>query len=115
MLDASNKPSKLRELEQFTAKEICDLAREGEEMAGEILDRCGEYLGRALSYVSCAVDPDIFIIGGGMSRAGDLLIEVLAKYYRKYAFHVSVDTPIVLATLGNDAGIYGCAGMVLSR
>ena len=114
MLAASDKPSDLRNKESFTAKEICDLARDGEEMAAAVMDRCGEYLGRALSYVSCVVDPDIFIIGGGMSRAGDLLTEVLSAYYRKYAFHVSTDTPIVLATLGNDAGIYGCARMVLS-
>lgn len=53
-------------------------------------------------------------VGGGMSRAGTLLTDVLAAYYRKYAFHVSADTPIMLATLGNDAGIYGCARMALS-
>jgi len=114
MLAASDKPSGLRNMESFSSKEICDLAREGEELAAGIIDRFGEYLGRALSYVSCAVDPDIFIIGGGMSRAGDLLTDVLSVYYHKYAFHVSTDTPIVLATLGNDAGIYGCARMVLS-
>lgn len=114
MLAASDKPSALRIMESFSSKEICDLAREGEEMAKDIMDCFGDYLGRAFSYVSCTVDPDIFIIGGGMSRAGDLLTDTLSAYYRKYAFHVSTETPIVLATLGNDAGIYGCARMVLS-
>lgn len=113
MLEQCQTPSKLRDMERFTSKDVCDLAREGEEMAMEILDRFGEYLGRALSFVSCTVDPDIFIIGGGMSRAGNILIDVISKYYRQYAFHVSTGTPFALAVLGNDAGIYGCAKMIL--
>ena len=104
---------RLRELENFTAKDICDLAREGEEMAGRIVDRCGEYLGRAMSFVSCTTDPDVFVVGGGMSRAGAVVTNAALKYFRKYAFHVSAGTFIVIAELGNDAGIYGCAKMVL--
>ena len=114
MLAESGKPSALRARETFTSKDICDLAQQGEEMAAEIVDRFGEYLGRALSYVSCAVDPDVYIVGGGMSRAGSIVTDAVTGYYRKYAFHVSTATPIVLAELGNDAGIYGCAKMVLS-
>ena len=113
MLAACETPSALREMEGFTAKEVCDLAREGEEMAAAILDKCGEYLGRALSLVSCVTDPDVYIIGGGMSRAGDVLTDAITRHYRRYAFHVSADTPFVLAQLGNDAGIYGCAAMIL--
>ena len=67
-----------------------------------------------MSYIGCTVDPDVFIIGGGMSRAGSIVTDAVTGYYRKYAFHVSTATPIVLAELGNDAGIYGCAKMVLS-
>ena len=114
MLFQSYKPSKLREMETFTAKDICDLAREGEEMSLDIVDRFGEYLGRAMSYVSCTVDPDICIIGGGMSRAGSIITDAILKYYRRYAFHVSTGTSIALAELGNDAGIYGCAKMILA-
>lgn len=114
MLFQSHKPSKLREMENFTAKDICDLAREGEEMSLDIVDRFGEYLGRAMSYVSCTVDPDICIIGGGMSRAGSIITDAILKYYRRYAFHVSTGTSIALAELGNDAGIYGCAKMILA-
>jgi glucokinase len=65
--------------------------------------------------VSCVVDPDVYIVGGGMSRAGSIITDVAAKHYGKYAFHVSVNTPFVLAKLGNDAGIYGCAKMVLGE
>jgi len=113
MLANCDTPSALRSMETFTSKDICDLGRDGEPMALEILDRFGEYLGRALSFVSCTVDPDIFIIGGGMSRAGDIIVQPIMKYYRKYAFHVSTGTQAAIAKLGNDAGIYGCAKMVL--
>jgi len=113
MLDSCDTPSALRTMDKFTSKDICDLARDGEEMALQIVDRFGEYLGRALSFVSCTVDPDVFIIGGGMSRAGDIIVEPIMKYYRKYAFHVSTGTTASIATLGNDAGIYGCAKMVI--
>ena len=112
MLSQCDKPSALRDLERFTAKDICDLARNGEEMAMDIVERFGEYMGRAMSYVACTTDPDVFIVGGGMSRAGSIITDVMLKYYRKYAFHVSTGTSIALAELGNDAGIYGCAKMI---
>ena len=113
MLADCDTPSKLRTMENFTAKDICDLAREGEEMAASIVERCGDYLGRAMSYVSCTTDPDVYIVGGGMSRAGTIITNTALKYYRKYAFHVSTGTSIVIAELGNDAGIYGCVKMIL--
>ena len=114
MLAQCDTPSPLRDMDNFTAKEICSLAREGDSMAAAIVDRCAAYLGLALSYVACAVDPAIFIIGGGMSRAGSVLLDPIAKYYRQHAFLTSDRTPIVAAQLGNDAGIYGCACMVLN-
>lgn len=113
MLEQSEKPSQLREMIKFTSKDICDLAREGEEMALDIVEQCGRYLGRAMSYVSCTIDPEVFVIGGGMSRAGDVILAPIERSYRKNAFHVSTGTPIKLAELGNDAGIYGSAKMVL--
>ena len=113
MLSECDTPSKLRGIENFTSKHICDFAVAGDHMALKIIDRFGDYLGRAMSYISCTVDPEIFIIGGGMSRAGSIVTDSALKYYQKYAFHVSRATGVVIATLGNDAGIYGCAKMVL--
>ena len=113
MLSQCDNPSVLRNLKHFTAKDICDLARDGEEMAMDIVDRFGEYMGRAMSYVASTTDPDVFIVGGGMSRAGSIITDAMLKYYRKYAFHVSTGTSIALAELGNDAGMYGCAKMIL--
>lgn len=114
MLAACDTPSALRSMERYTSKDICDLARDGEEMAGQILDRCARYLGLALSWAACTVDPQVFLIGGGMSRAGQVLSDAVARYYRSYAYHPSSNTPIVFAELGNDAGIYGCARLMLN-
>lgn len=113
MLAKSATPSCLRGLAGMTSKDICDAARTGDEMGIEIVDRCGEYLGRAMSAVACTMNPEVFVIGGGMSRAGRVLIDAIRKYYERYAFHLCKDIPIVVAELGNDAGIYGCARMIL--
>ena len=114
MLSQCSTPSPLRNMESFTSKDICDLAREGDPMTCSILDRFGEYLGRAMSLTAAVSDPDIFIIGGGMSRAGRVILDAIEKHYRRYAFYASASTSIVTAELGNDAGIYGCAKMALS-
>lgn len=113
MLAESDEPSALREIEQFNSRHICDLARDGEPMASAILDRCCEYLGRAMSLISCVTDPEVYVLGGGMSRAGSILTDRIHKHYERYAFHVSTKTPIAIAELGNDAGIYGSAKMIL--
>lgn len=113
MLAKSDKPSQLRNMEKFSSKDICDLARDGEEMASDIVERCGEYLGQAMGYISCTVDPEIYVLGGGMSRAGAVVTDAIIKSYKKFAFHVSANTPLAVAELGNDAGMYGCVKMVL--
>ncbi len=114
MLAESDKPSKLREMEKFTSKDICDLARDGEEMAADIVGKCGDYLGRAMSLVSCTIDPEVYVVGGGMSRAGAVVMDTIKDAYKKYAFHVSTGTGINVAKLGNDAGMYGCVKMILT-
>lgn len=112
LLTETDQPSVLRMQDKVTARIICDLARDGDGLAKEVLDECSDYLGRAMSYVACAVDPEIFLIGGGMSRAGNVLLDRIRRSYEKYAFHVSIDTPIKSAELGNDAGIFGCVKLV---
>ncbi|MBQ3134982.1 MAG: ROK family glucokinase [Oscillospiraceae bacterium] len=112
-LVACDTPSPLRELDKITAKDVCDHARNGDGLANEILDRFADYLARGMSFASCTVDPEVIMVGGGVSRAGDTLLNPVRRYFRKYAYHPCVDTPIAAAKLGNDAGIYGCAAMVL--
>ena len=112
-LAACDTPSPLRQLEQVTAKDVCDNARDGDSLSLSVLERFADYLGRGMSFACCAVDPEVIMVGGGVSRAGDVLLDPVRRAFRKYAYHACVHTPIVAARLGNDAGICGCAAMVL--
>lgn len=105
--------SKLRSISDFTCKDVLDAYKTGDAAAISIMEKVGDILGGALANVSCVVDPEALVIGGGVSKAGQPLIDLVEKYYKKYAFTATKDTPICLATLGNDAGIYGAARMVI--
>ena len=111
-LKAHDEPSILRQYDDFTAKEVCDAAKENDAIAIEILDLVGKTLGKALARISCVVNTEAFVIGGGVSRAGSVLLDPIEKYFKEYAFHASRDTEFKLATLGNNAGIYGGAKMI---
>ncbi|MCM1466687.1 MAG: ROK family glucokinase [Alistipes sp.] len=113
LLKNSTVPSVLRDRENLTAKDVFDAARDGDGLAKEAVDILGKYLGIAMSHVACVSDPEIFVLGGGVSKAGRILTDAVEKNYRKYAFHASRDAKIVLAELGNDAGMYGAAKLVL--
>lgn len=115
LLSRTGAPSGLRALDGFTSVEVCELARSGDALCLAALDRCGEAIGRALSFVACAVDPEVFILGGGLSRAGEVLFDPIRTYYRKYVFSPARGTPIIPAALGSDAGIYGCAELILRQ
>lgn len=105
LLASSDKPSALRELDEVTCKDIFDCAKANDELAKELVESLGKNLGLALAHISCVVDPEVFVIGGGVSKAGDILLEVIQKYYVQYAFHASRNTKFALAKLGNDAEI----------
>ena len=111
-LKAHDEPSILRQYDDFTAKEVCDAAKENDAIAIEILDLVGKTLGKALACISCVVNTEAFVIGGGVSRAGSVLLDPIEKYFNEYAFHAARDTEFKLATLGNNAGIYGGAKMI---
>ena len=106
-LQTSDKPSKLREVKYISAKEIFDAAKNGDNLALDLVEEHGRRLGLALSNVAEVIDPEVFVIGGGVSRAGEILINATKKYYQQYAFHACKNTKFELATLGNDAGMYG--------
>ena len=69
----------------------------------------GMYLGRGLAAIASATDPEVFYIGGGVSACGQILIDTISKYYKKYAFYSMKETRITLAKMGNDAGMLGAA------
>lgn len=112
---ASDKASVLREMPEVTAKDVFDAAKAGDELAAEIVDTQARILGRALAQIACVVDPEIFVIGGGVSKAGAILTDSVQKYFVHYAFHACRSTSFALAQLGNDAGIYGAACSILSK
>ena len=114
LLAASKEESSLRTLETVTAKYVFDAAKAGDHLAVEAVEVLGKYLGLVVANVALTVDPDVFVIGGGVSKAGQVLIDVITKYYHKFAKIIGDNkAKVVLAKLGNDAGIYGAARMVL--
>ena len=114
LLAASKEESSLRTLETVTAKDVFDAAKAGDHLAVEAVEVLGKYLGLVVANVALTVDPDVFVIGGGVSKAGQVLIDEITKYYHKFAKIIGDNkAKVVLAKLGNDAGIYGAARMVL--
>lgn len=107
--------SPLRKLEHLTAKDVFDEAKAGDRLAGIVVDEVCTRLGRMLAIVANVVNPEVFVIGGGVSKAGQIIIDRLRPSFEQYAFHACRNTRIELAKLGNDAGIYGGVGLVLSK
>ncbi|MBR5260646.1 MAG: ROK family glucokinase [Oscillospiraceae bacterium] len=112
LLAAGEEASALRELEKVTAKDVFDYAKKGDKLALKVVDIFGEYLGRALANVSCVCDPEVYVIGGGVSAAGQIIIDHVKAAFVKHAFPATEETRFELATLGNDAGICGCARLM---
>ena len=112
MLEATDKASVLRN-EEVTAKAVFDAVKAGDELAMEVAEKFGKYLGTALAVVAGVVDPEVYVIGGGVSKAGKIILDYIEKYYKKYVFQGSRDCAFALAELGNDAGICGAAKLVL--
>ena len=114
-LEAVSEASSLRALENMTCKDIFDAGAAGDKVALEILEQVYRYLGEFLANVCCVTDPEVIVLGGGVSKAGQPLLEGAKRYYQKLVFHAAKDTRIELATLGNDAGAYGAFKLVLDN
>ena len=113
-LAASDKPSLLREGE-VSAKAVFDALKGGDALAERIVERFGKYLGKTVAVFTVVVDPEVVVIGGGVSKAGPVLLEYIQKYYVNCCYKATRNVRFALATLGNDAGIYGCAKLVLDE
>lgn len=96
-----------------TAKDVFDAVKAGDTVAMEIAESFGLYLGNALSEIAVILDPELFVIGGGVSKAGEVLIDYIKKHYMKKALWDNDKVEFALAQLGNDAGIYGAARLAL--
>lgn len=113
-LEADDKASVLRNAEVLDAKAVFDAVKAGDEVAIEIAKEFGRYLGKGLASVADVVNPEVFVIGGGVSKAGEILLSFVEPEFEKYVFPPCKGAKFALAELGNDAGIYGCAGMILA-
>ena len=113
-LVSSNEDSVLRKCE-INAKTVFDAVKAGDKLAMEIAEEFGEYLGKGLANVADVTNPEVFVIGGGVSKAGQVIIDYGQKYFKKYVFHACRDAKFVLAKLGNDAGIYGAAKLAVQN
>ncbi len=115
-LAASEEGSVLRAAQAegtLSAKAVFDAVKEGDKIACEIAEEFGSYLGKGFALIAAVVNPEVFVLGGGVSKAGDILFQYIEKNYQKYTFHACQNAVFKLATLGNDAGIYGAAKLVL--
>ena len=101
------RPSALRQT-AATSKDVFTCAAAGDALAQEILSELYDTLGLTIAMGCCMVDPELVVIGGGMSKAGRALLEGVMPRFEHHMFHACKGTRFALATLGNDAGIYGC-------
>ena len=100
--------------EDVNAKVVFDLAKEGDELALIVYRNFARYLGIACANIGSILNPSTIVIGGGVSAAGDFLLDGVRKVYEENSFpQVRTSTKLALATLGNDAGVIGAASLVL--
>ena len=105
----------LHAFSNLSAKDIFDEAKKGDEVACSLVDTLGSYLALALSHVAAVADPVAFVIGGGVSKAGQILLDAIEKHYNENILPALRGKVFRLAELGNDAGIYGAARMTLEN
>lgn len=99
--------------QEVTAKTVFDQAKIGDKFALMVLDKFYYYLGLACGNIANILNPELIVIGGGVSAAGEMLINGVEKYFHRFAFpQVKSNTKIKLAQLGNDAGVIGAASLV---
>ena len=112
-LAASQELSVLRERESISCKDIFDAGKNGDKLALRVLDQYYAYMGEFLGNVCSVVNPEAVVLGGGVSKAGKVLLEGVEPYFKKYVFHAAANVKFTLAVLGNDAGAYGAFKLAL--
>ena len=105
--------SRLHRFDPLTCKDIFDAGKAGDPLALKVLDQYYAYLGEFLANICCVVDPDAVVLGGGVSKAGQMLLDGTRPYFDQYVFHAAAGAKFALASLGNDAGAYGAFKLAL--
>lgn len=106
-------PSMLRGQEKIDAKAVFDALKAGDQVAEEIVEEFGEYLGHGLANAAILADPAVIVIGGGVSKAGEIMLPYIKKYFMNKAFFANKETEFMMAQLDNDAGICGAARLIM--
>lgn len=112
MLASSNEDSVLRNGD-FECKDVFDAAKKGDALAVKIAEQYGYYLGKGIAITATVVNPEIIVLGGGVSKAGEMLFDLLMPSFKKYVFSGCSGAKFALAKLGNDAGVYGAAKLLM--
>lgn len=115
LLASGEMESTLRDIPEFTCKDIFDAAKEGDKAAMTVVDKLAENLGVAAAHIACVTNPQVIVIGGGVSKAGKFLLDKIEEKYMEKAFKACRNAKFALATLGNDAGMYGAAALILCK
>ena len=113
--ELENNPDEASEMRNkpLDSKNMWEAVKNGDELSIRVAERFGKYLGTGLSVVAGVLNPEIIIIGGGVSMSGDVIMPYITKNFREHVFHASGDTIFTRATLGNDGGIYGAAALLI--
>lgn len=112
-LAGSDAPSSLRQVEKIMAKDVFDAAAAGDPIGKAALEQYFAYLGEFLADLSCVIDPEVIVLGGGVCKAGQVLLDGIEPYFHKYVFHAASSVRFAIAELGNDAGAYGAFKLAL--
>ena len=112
-LAKSDAPSMLRGMDPLTCKDVFVAGRHGDSLALEVLEQVYAYMGEFLANICNVVNPEVVVLGGGVSRAGQPLLEGAKRYFDRYVFHAAANVQFALASLGNDAGAYGAFKLIL--
>lgn len=99
--------------EPLSAKSIFDAMKARDALAKDVVEEFSRYLGYGLANLAAVTDPSVIVIGGGVSNAGEILLDYVKKYFQQKAFFANKNTEFILATLGNSAGICGAAKLIL--
>ncbi len=98
----------------LNSKEMWEAVKNGDKLSIRVAEKFGKYLGEGLAVVAGVLNPEIIIIGGGVSMSGDVIMPYITKNFKEHVFHASAETVFTRATLGNDGGIYGAAALLIS-
>ena len=114
-LASTDADSVLRSIENLTCKDVFDAGKAQDAEALKILDQVYRYMGEFLANIACVVNPEVIVLGGGVSRAGQPLLDGARKYFDQWVFHAARNVRFELAQLGNDAGAYGAFKLILDQ